>query len=134
MANKSFDECADCEEEGGACPEGNSMWENALFIQCWNVCGRDQGVIYSVRSESGVLGMASVYLALMILTFFIPLVIYFSTCAVASAEKVNEREVVDGKIGVKPNSVLQPIHPVLRQNCAVARLVSQHDVNSLRIY
>ncbi len=98
MANKSFDECADCEEVGGACTEGNSMWENALFIQCCYVCGRDQGVIYSVMSESCVLGMVSVYLALMILTFFIPLVIYFSTCAVASAEKVNEKELVDGKI------------------------------------
>ena len=75
----------------------------------------------------------SLYLALMILTFFIPLVVYFATCAESARSVAIEREKEREKQERARQAQLkshqpgqsQAIHPVLRQNCAVARLVSQ---------
>ena len=89
-----------------------------------------------------VIAMDSVYLALMVLTFFIPLVIYFGTCVgvvvETGKEKEKDREKDKDKELVTKNLLLTPItkmHPVLRQNCAITRLVSEHDIiNNLRLY
>jgi|Laugrefa1bdmlbdn_1035148.scaffolds.fasta_scaffold22814_1 hypothetical protein len=71
----------------------------------------------------------SLSLAMMILTFFIPLVWYFGTCFASredpemdkekDKEREKEKEIKD-KLAQQAS-----IHPVLKKNFAVARLVSQ---------
>jgi hypothetical protein len=93
-------------------------------------------IVPEMRVASCISMTDSLYLALMILTFFIPLVIYFVTCTESARFVAMEREKERDKqerarqAQLKshqpaPSGPSQAIHPVLRQNCAVARLVSQ---------
>jgi hypothetical protein len=67
----------------------------------------------------------SLYLALMVLTFFIPLVIYFATCMVGKVDEVQQDKTEVARKELRSNLAIHAVHPVLRQNCAVTRFVSQ---------
>lgn len=87
-----------------------------------------RGVIYSAVDEPVIMS-DSLSLALMVLTFLVPLVLYFGTSAVSKEQEqengVNlEKEEKETFIKKSKGD----IHPVLRQNCAIARLVTQQDI------
>lgn len=74
--------------------------------------------------------MDSLYLALMVLTFLVPLVAYFLTCREGSDGKRAREEQTFNFNNLEIERNKRNVPPVLRQNVAITRLLQQSDLSA----